>query len=872
MFFRFRASFLSFLNWIVSAAFGVAAMVSRTLARLTKGLRHGCGPGYPFSVWPCLIASVLLLAVACQQDDEETTKQDAAVERAGEGKKDSRPPPMSQPVPMWVEGKQEKNIDAATAREDGYALVDLADDWTPYLFTERGNESEERVPNAYRKTYLALANGAYPDDHHGERARRDKYLELYGIAPTFSLLRERFLDTQKRGCEETIADDVFANFDGFVSYKGNAVARRKSQRFPVLKRQIDALVKKFAVERPEALADAKLSTKDQRLLNEYLRLEPEHTVVTAAQERLRCGGFLEGKGSITPGALDWVTHEALAEFERRHRVYAWGYIGRETLDKLRQSPLLLEQEAVIRVLTERAMHAAGVIEDGSAPTSREGRPPSFRGKDGKQHEVPNLEKALRTRIVKAFGLHTPEKTLAWLKGLEKLDEDGPRWVAFKSPAFPEYYDGNMDLAVSIYRGDVWYEFPIDAEGKERGQPVGSRPRLTVYTTYLDQRIPLARFGTTIGGWRTEMVDGVVMWKYKNSPTGPRVWKRIAASPVWIPPEGTPPKSLLKRVGRGSGKNAYEVNYHEIGPSYASAYGLVAAYHLKYAKGADGSIRFGGDEGIRSHGSVDYMSIMRRFSHGCHRLHNHIAVRLMSFVLAHRPHKRVGQQKVAMYRELPVGEHTYTMSIREGGYDFELEDPLPVQVLEGRIRGRVRSPITTPLPRFNEELGAFIMPDGSPVAVDFAGRMTPIELPDMGLDGLQEGIPGMLPPGQSGQTPGGGSMGGAAPTSGGATKQAVPNTGSPIFGAVPVAPKAGQAEKGTSAAGRSGTGGDRAGTMRAPGEVVKKPAAGAAQGSPTQAKPPASNDQPASKENRGSESATSESPKAVPSKAVPSTKP
>ena len=68
-----------------------------------------------------------------------------------------------------------------------------------------------------------------------------------------------------------------------------------------------------------------------------------------------------------------------------------------------------------------------------------------------------------------------------------------------------------------------------------------------------------------------------------------------------------------------------------------AYGLVAAYHQLYSEDTDGNVRLGGDQGIRMHGSVDYMSIMRRHSHGCHRLHNHIAVRLMSWVLAHRHH-------------------------------------------------------------------------------------------------------------------------------------------------------------------------------------------------------------------------------------------
>ena len=90
----------------------------------------------------------------------------------------------------------------------------------------------------------------------------------------------------------------------------------------------------------------------------------------------------------------------------------------------------------------------------------------------------------------------------------------------------------------IDRGDVWYEFPYDDQGKERAQPVQRRPMLTLFTDYLGEKIPLARYGTTVGGWRSEMVDGTEMWKYKNSPVGQRVWKQIVAAPVWLPPPGT----------------------------------------------------------------------------------------------------------------------------------------------------------------------------------------------------------------------------------------------------------------------------------------------------------------------------------------------
>lgn len=634
---------------------------------------------------------------------------------------DSRPPPMHQPIPLWESGARGEMVDAATAREHGYVVVDLGEEWTPYLFTTRGNASEPEIPNAYRTTYLALARGEFPDDHHGERARGDKYLELFGIMPTLGLIRERMRHTSRLACARSLDLTPLRDFEGFIAYENRDSGRNFARQVRYLENQVAEIARRQHAESPDAIDASALSDRDARRYAEWQRVVPRYRVIRSVQERLECEGYFEGKGEHVQGGLDWATHEALAEFERRHRIYGWGFIGRETLDMLRRSPLEGDQEAVVRVLTERALHAAGVIEDGSVGER------TFRGADGAQHEVPNLEGQLRTLVIEAFGLQTPESTLAFLEQLGELGPEQERLVAIRAPELPEYYDGNMDLSVEIDRGDVWYEFPYDDQGQERAQPAERRPRLTIFTTYRGQRIPLARFGTTIGGWRSELIEGRTWWRYKNSPPGEVIWHQIVASPVWLPPESTPPRDLLSRVPRGRGANAYRVNYHEVGPSYASAYGLVAAYHIRYRE-RDGEIVHGPDEGIRTHGSVDYMSIMRRHSHGCHRLHNHIAVRLMSFVLAHRRHTRVGQQVLGFRRELEMDGHTYQMALDSGGYVFQLERPIHVQVLEGRIRGDRATPIDDPLPRWDATRGAYMLPDGGAVAITRSGAMRPIPVP------------------------------------------------------------------------------------------------------------------------------------------------
>ena len=622
------------------------------------------------------------------------------------------------PVPFWKDGSAKGQVDAAKAEVEGRLLVDLGEDWTPYIFTESSSPDEEPKPMAYRATYLALARGEFPKDRHGARARKDKYLELYGILPSVSLLRTRFEEVRNLECAGGLDLAPLQRFEGFLAYRPGRKPARRLARYQLLKPQVDALVAQLGVTRLDEIAASQLPEEEWEKVEEYKIVAPEIEAIAAAQARLRCEGFFEGRGAYVPGLFDWRTHEALAEFERRHRVYGWGFIGDDTLAVLQKTPQETEQEAVIRVLTERAMHAAQVIEDGSTSTLTSGEPRTYKTEDGKEVPIPNFEGELRERVIEAFGLQTPESTYAWL---ESLGEIGPHEIiAIEGVELPPYYADNMELHVSINRGDVWYEFPFDEEGKPRGQPVSRRPRVTVSVKYNDQKIPLARFGTTVGGWRGEFIEGTVMWKYKDSPVGRRVWSRIAAAPIWVPPESTPPKVVLAKNRKGG----YEVNYHDTGPSYASAYGLVAAYHRKFYRSPDGEIQLGGDEGIRTHGSVDYMSIMRRHSHGCHRMHNHIAVRLMSFVLEHRPHTRYGHQPMVFKREFEFEEQMYLMEFDQGGYNFLLDEPLPVEVVIGRVRGQLKEPVEYPVPRFDKEVGAYVVPDGSWVTIDRFGVMTP----------------------------------------------------------------------------------------------------------------------------------------------------
>jgi len=428
--------------------------------------------------------------------------------------------------------------------------------------------------------------------------------------------------------------------------------------------------------------------------------------VRAMQARMLCEGLLSARSRYTPGTYDLPSHEALATWERKHDIFGWGFVGGETLGMLLRPTRALSLEAFKRVLAERLADAAGIVEDGSVSLIKRKTPITWRDSAGVARPVPNLIDDHVAALLAAIGVATPEDMIAFLRAHK--DALPGLHVAFKAPPLPEYYQPDegsthMLLSVQIDRGDIWYDLPFDAKGKPIVQRRDHYPHLTLSVDWHGQKIPLARWRTTIGSWRSEMhADGNVYMKYKNSDIGPRIWKTIVATPVWIPPDGTPAKDLLttKVLDRKVGPETI-VNTGVMGPGYQSAYGLVMGIHVDPKRG-------GFDNQIRTHGSVDYTSIARRFSHGCHRLVNNRAVRLFDFVLRHRPFKRVGNVPLNLKKRFEVDGEVYRYAIKTRGYYYELPEPIQVNVLEGKIMGEVKKPITAyvrkPGVDYGEDLG------------------------------------------------------------------------------------------------------------------------------------------------------------------------
>ena len=232
----------------------------------------------------------------------------------------------------------------------------------------------------------------------------------------------------------------------------------------------------------------------------------------------------------------------------------------------------------------------------------------------------------------------------------------------------------------------------DDRGARKPQPREHYPTFTLYARWRGERVRRScAGGSTVGGWRSELAsDGQEYLRWKGSDVGKRVWRHIVVTPVWIPPPSSPLGSMVKEK-KVNGMFENVTNYDETGPGYLSAYGLAAAIHEQIIKGPEGTTYY--DNGIRTHGSFDYMSLRGRFSHGCHRLYNNLALRLFTFVLQHHRAHTLGNIALGFRRTFWWKGDVFEMRLPTRGFYYELDPPLPVEVLEGRILGARDKPLT-----------------------------------------------------------------------------------------------------------------------------------------------------------------------------------
>lgn len=556
--------------------------------------------------------------------------------------------------------------DEAGAR--GLTVLDLGSDWAPWVF----DGHEGRPAAQYRRTYVRLA-----DEHGSEEGNNidpeQQNLELYGIFPTFRVLLQRATATTVHACHHAIDDGALRRFEGVLNRRNQnhaAASPNLARNVDSMRRQLDREVARRRLASVDELAD------DPRMGAMYARFREADgwmQIIRTLQQHLRCDGML---GAARDGVFDGATSRALTNWQRRNMLVSRGYFDEHSRDVMLLSSEERVFRGVLRALRERVVDATGLVEDGTAA----GEFGTVLGRDLDAPELhamasmgpmpdasPDRISPATEAAARALGWTTPEATFAALSSRRDLRH---LRVAVQLPPLPPYYSSHMDLRAEIDRGDV---------RPSGNRPTDRRPTTVVYVRHEGRDIPLFRWNTTIGGYQNELMpDGTVENRYKESPAGPRIWRDVIAGPSWLPPSTTPDDELIARD---------RPNRSIVGPGYRSAYGLLMVMHHRVLPpGRDGQPRFD-DEGVRSHGSVSYHSILGGFSHGCHRLFNHLALRLGGFLVRHRNHVVRGQQPVEYERLLLIDGAQEELRVETRGYLYELTPPVDVNVLPGTDRRR-----------------------------------------------------------------------------------------------------------------------------------------------------------------------------------------
>lgn len=572
------------------------------------------------------------------------------------------------PIPIYAQG--EATGETVCAESERFTIVSLADDWAPRLFDEDASLGE-RGKQPYRSTYVALANERF-DELEGEDP--EPYLELFGIFPTLTVMRERLADEERHDCHAAIDDEPLEGLEERISFRWDQDERgRHARRLSWREARVERLVEsEEGIDGPEDLA---AHPEYDAFYERYLQTRAAYDAIVAAQAHLACEGLVE-LVEVEEGALDATTMRAMRRFERKQMILGRGHLDPETARALARDSREQDFRALLRVLRERVVDATGLIADGSARREhgrvlgRQLEPAEMRF-SGRQPAAPNGAPDRVTRATdataRALGWTSPQEAVERLAQL-------PERVAVELPEAPDYRadEGGRVLWAEIHRGD-----PPHRGG---GDDESVRPSLTLYAMDGDEPVALVRWPTTIGGYKeAEIVPGYTRTKLFESPTGEFVWRDVVASPAWLPPASTPDEALV--LGRGP---SWRPNADLLGPGYDSAYGLAMIVHHEPIEREGETELY--DEGIRSHGSVSYRSITHGTSHGCHRLYNHLAVRLAGYLVRHRAHTRQGTEELNYTRVIRHAGKRDEIAVDTRGYYYVLEDPVEVLVVDGEAPG------------------------------------------------------------------------------------------------------------------------------------------------------------------------------------------
>ena len=170
-------------------------------------------------------------------------------------------------VAVWRGGKSVAALCRADAVARGLTVIDLGDDWLPPVLMPGHDGGPD-----YATTALALAQERFAEAGlDGELASTDRYLELFGVAPTLGVVRARLADEPRHACHSAIDDTPLSIVKYPLSLGATTVrARRNAVRAIQAHLACDGLADITAFQRgtmilPRSVVDTQ--TRDALLLD-----------------------------------------------------------------------------------------------------------------------------------------------------------------------------------------------------------------------------------------------------------------------------------------------------------------------------------------------------------------------------------------------------------------------------------------------------------------------------------------------------------------------------------------------------------------------------------------------------------------------------
>ena len=252
-----------------------------------------------------------------------------------------------------------------SARHDGLTIVDLSDDWLPYVFSE-----EPGKPQPLRPYLIDLANERFRSGAAYAHAREDRHFEAFGIVPSLNLLRRRIADRKRHACHERVKDAVLET----LSAK-NVIPAEEPEKVPCAPVGSGTSAPPSGGTSPQAPGKPTCPAPvpgeppvtmvlTGRTISPRPLTPPEKRAVSAMQAHLRCEDLLSGKANAA--RMDRRTVEGLKVYQRLQMIADNGNIDLATRAALLGDSREEDFRAMLRALRERVVDATGLLEDGSA--------------------------------------------------------------------------------------------------------------------------------------------------------------------------------------------------------------------------------------------------------------------------------------------------------------------------------------------------------------------------------------------------------------------------------------------------------------------------------------------------------------------------